>query len=265
MPHVVEADAPDPAQADAMDIAEAVGHLGHLRRHSEGDIAAIAPHDDLHRRAGVETHRLLNILETFDLAAIDLGNRIARLDATLLGGTVGLHLPDIGRRERLADGGEEPGEKDDGEDKVSRRSSRDNGDALAQAFVMEGDRAIVLAHRGKRIGRQRAGIGIAIHLDVAAERYRAQLPPRSGTVVPAEDLRTEADREDLDAHAVAAGDEVMPEFVHEDQHGEDDEKWDDIGQPARKNAHEVQSIALNSTGHAAGAAQATGNLARLLV
>src|SRR5260221_170126 len=80
--------------------------------------------------------------------------------------------------------------------------------------------------------------GVAIHLAVAAKRYRAQLPARPGAVVPAKDLGAEADREDLDAHAIAARDQVMPELVHEDQHGEDDKKWDDVAQSAGKDAHE---------------------------
>src|SRR5690242_8851738 len=99
---------------------------------------------------------------------------------------------------------------------------------------MEGDGALLRRHGAELVtARHRCGIRIAEHLDVAAERNAAELPARAGAVVPAEELRPEADREDLDAHAVAPRHEVMAELVNEDQHGQDDEEGDDVsGQPS---------------------------------
>ncbi len=88
-------------------------------------------------------------------------------------------------------------------------------------------------HAGEPRGRQ-AGTRIAVaeHLDVAAEWDRAEFPAGSGTVVPAEQFGSEADREDVDAHPVAPGDKVMAELVDKDEDGQNEQKRDDIGQPA---------------------------------
>src|SRR3546814_14955773 len=64
------------------------------------------------------------------------------------------------------------------------------------------------------------GVGIAEHLHVAAERNEAEFPACARPVVPAEDLRPEADGEHLDADVVPARDQVVAEFVDEHQDGE---------------------------------------------
>ena len=50
---------------------------------------------------------------------------------------------------------------------------------------------------------------------------RAEFPPRAGAIPPAEQLGTEADRENLDLNAVAPGNQIMAELVDENEHGKD--------------------------------------------
>jgi len=81
-------------------------------------------------------------------------------------------------------------------------------------------------------GRQ-AGTCISVteHLDVAAKRDSAKLPPRAGAVPPSEQLGTEANREDLDFNPIAPGDQIMSKLVHEDEHGEYNKKNTNIKNP----------------------------------
>ena len=143
--------------------------------------------------------------------------------AALLGCT----CADFGRREGLSLEDEDDGEHQHREDEIGDRPGGDHCRALRQALVVEGDFALLGRHGAQLIARHRGGIGIAEHLDVAAERDGAELPARAGAIVPAEELRAEADREDLDAHAVAARDQIVAELVNEDQDGQDDQEGDD--------------------------------------
>ena len=67
----------------------------------------------------------------------------------------------------------------------------------------------------------------SVHLDVAAERNRAHPPARACPVGASEQLRAEADRKDFDHDAAQPRDQVMAEFVHEDQDGQDDQERQD--------------------------------------
>ena len=54
----------------------------------------------------------------------------------------GMHLADLGRRERLAVGHEQQRQHDDREHEIGHRSGRDDRGALAQPLVMERDLAL---------------------------------------------------------------------------------------------------------------------------
>src|SRR5690606_20721689 len=68
-------------------------------------------------------------------------------------------------------------------------------------------------------------LGLAEHLDVAAERNRREAPACAVLVSPAEQLGTEADREGFDAHTGALRHVIVTHLVDEDQNRQDDEKW----------------------------------------
>src|SRR6202030_1404615 len=90
--------------------------------------------------------------------------------------------------------------------------------------------------------QQRAAVAVAEHLDVAAQRDGAEFPARPGAIPPAEQLRAEADRKDLDPYPVPPRDPVMTKLVHEDQHGQDDEKRDDVIEPVVQETDHFKSI-----------------------
>src|SRR6185437_12860025 len=236
--HILNAAALDPQQPHLMRVAEAIGDGADLRRDGERHILAAALDDELHRHAGIEAHEALHILETLDLLAIDRDEDIAGLQAALLRRASGQNLADLRRGERLAHRGKEHREDRDRENEIGARTRHDHGGALRQALVMEGDFALLGGHRLELARRHRRGIGIAEHFHIAAERHQAEFPARAGAVVPAENLRAEADREHLDAHAVPARDEVVAELVHEHQHRQNDDEWNEVIEAAGQKAHE---------------------------
>ena len=114
---------------------------------------------------------------------------------------------------------------DDREQEIRRRPGRDDRGALAQPLVVKGDLPLRRREPRQPGGRQaRAGVAVAEHLDIAAERDRAELPARPGAVPPAEQLRPEADRKDFDPHPVPARDQVMAELVDKNEHGQNDDE-----------------------------------------
>src|SRR3546814_17557874 len=84
------------------------------------------------------------------------------------------------------------------------------------------------------------GVGIAEHLHVAAERNEAEFPACARPVVPAEDLRPEADGEHLDADVVPARDQVVAEFVDEHQGGEHGQERQAEAVKTSKKIHALQ-------------------------
>ena len=83
----------------------------------------------------------------------------------------------------------------------------------------------VIRARAAAIGHAGA-IGVAMELDVAAERDRRHLPACAVTVVEAEELGTEADGEGVNADAAPATDEEMAHLVDEDHDAEHDDEGD---------------------------------------
>src|ERR1700730_6692331 len=228
-PDILDAAAPDAEQADLVAIAQAVGDLGAGRRHVQRDRLAVAPDDNRHRHARIEAYDLLHVLEALDVAAVDADDQIAGMDAARLGRAAGLHLADFGRGEGLAIGHEQQGQHDNRKHEIGDRTAGDDRGALAKPLAVEGHRPFgrtELAQPGDR--QAGAGIGVAEHLDVAAERDRAELPAGAGPVPPAEQLRPEADREDLDLDPVAARDQIMAELVNKDEDRQHQQKKADV-------------------------------------
>ncbi len=193
---------------------------------------------DGHGRAGVEAHVTLHFLEAVDGMAVDGDDGVAGFEPARLGGAAGLDLADLGRRERLAECREQQAQRDHGEEKIGRRPGDHHGDALHQPLVMEGNRLFGVAHPLEVFGRGLgSGIGVAEHLDVAAQRHGAEFPARADAVGPAENLRAKADREDFDAHAVPPRHQVMTELVNEDEHRQHDQERHDVAEAAGKKAH----------------------------
>ena len=82
-----------------------------------------------------------------------------------------------------------------------------------------------LALRQELVGRAGALVldGLAGELHVSAERHDADAV-LGAAARELQDLRTEAEREREDPHAVRAGHQEMPELVDEHEHAEDEQK-----------------------------------------
>ncbi len=155
------------------------------------------------------------------------------MDAARLGCAGRLNLADFGRGEGLAIGHEQQGQHDDRKHEIRNRTAGDDRGALAKPLAVEGHRPFGGAELGQPGDRQAgAGVGVAEHLDVAAERDRAEFPAGAGAVPPAEQFRAEADREDFDPDPVAARDQVMAELVNKDEDRQHQEKNADVVNPA---------------------------------
>src|SRR5207253_1434003 len=116
---------------------------------------------------------------------------------------------------------------------IRRRTAGDDGGALPEPLAVERDLALGLGQLAEPRDRQaRAGVAVAEHLDVAAQWDGAEFPAGTGAIPPAEDLRAETDREDLDLHPVAPGDQVVAELVDKYEHGQHHEEYPDVQQAA---------------------------------
>src|SRR5689334_6132825 len=108
----------------------------------------------------------------------------------------------------LADENVDQREHQDSEQEVRGRSRGNDGHALPDVLVLEGDGAFGIAQWPGRFAFERA-VTLAEHAHIAAERYPAELPARAGLVGPSEQLRPETDGEDLDPHIAPACDREM--------------------------------------------------------
>src|SRR5437762_4244961 len=205
--------------------ASTVGNPWSELFHIQHDRQSIARDDKRHRHARVHAYDLLDVLEALDIGAVDIRDDIAGMDFTRFGRAARLDLANFWRGERLTVSREQDREDDDREDKIRDRSAGDNCGALPQSLAVERYgpfRRAQLVHPGDR--QARTGIGIAKHLDVAAERDRAELPAGAGPVPPAEQFRPETDREHLDLHVIAPRNPVMAELVDKDEDRQNDHK-----------------------------------------
>src|SRR5207237_7239987 len=138
----------------------------------------------------VHAYDLLDVLEALDIGAVDIRDDIAGMDFARFGRAARLNLANFWRGERLTVGREQDCEDNDRENKIRDRPAGDNFGALTQSLAVERYgpfRRAQLVHPGDR--QARAGIGIAKHLDVAAERAHAELPAGAGPGPPTDHLR----------------------------------------------------------------------------
>src|SRR6185437_16272378 len=155
------------------------------------------------------------------------GDHVAHLHPRLRRGAARRHLADFCRGKRLAVGHEQERQHDDREDEIRDRTARDDRGPLTQPLEVERRLALrlrQLVHAHKREAGTR--VAVAEHLDVAAQRNGAELPPRPGAVVPAEQLGSKADRKNLDPDPVASGNHVVPQLVHKHENRQDHEERD---------------------------------------
>src|SRR5216683_432697 len=223
------------ANAELTDLAapKPIALLDQARPDPQVNQRPVAPDDHRHRHARIEPHDLLDVLEPIDRPTVDADDRVARADPAGFGGAARHDLADLRRGVRLAIGHEQQREHDDGEDEIRKRPTGDDGGPLAQPLARKGDVALGRAQFAEPRDRQPGtGIAVAEHLDVPAERDRAELPARAGAVPPAEQLGTKSDREHLDLYPIAPGDQVMAELVDEHENSEDHQKHDDVKESA---------------------------------
>ena len=171
---------------------------------------------------------LFGIFEAVDGAPGEPHDRIAGVQSGALRRAAGNDKTDDGRRVALAGGHEQQCQNEDREKIVDSRAGEHDGGALRHVLVVETDLALLGGQPIHSLAGTARRVSVAEHLDVAAERDGAEPPPGSPPVVPAEQFGAEADGKDLDPHAVAPGDGVVPHFVDEDEQREQDQKWQDV-------------------------------------
>ncbi len=86
-----------------------------------------------------------------------------------------------------------------------------------------------------RLGEELVGVALPLfggivtgHADIAAQRQDAQAIV-GGPAAPTGDPGTEADGENLDAHAKGAGNNEMAPFMNQDHHAQPDDYRNDAG------------------------------------
>src|SRR4029453_3083445 len=117
---------------------------------------------------------------------------------------------------------------------IGERARCHYGRALTQGLEKEAVAALGRGPAGARglIGYA-SGVLVSEELDVAAERDRGDLPARAMTVVEAEKLRPEADREHQHPDAAPACNQEMAELVEEyDNRKQKQERNDPSGPPS---------------------------------
>ena len=175
----------------------------------------------MQRLAEAENDRGGDVFEARDRLPVEGDDLVARLDARRGGGAAGRDDADHGRGQLLADGREQYGADDDGEEEIRHRPRHHDGRALPKPLVAEGDGPIGLGE-GRLLLPAFSFLArhLAEHPDIAAEGQQADLPAGPGAIGPAEDLRAESDGEDLHPHAIPARDKVVAELVDEDENGQ---------------------------------------------
>ena len=230
--------------AELLRPVERVLHLDDLGIHREIEQPAAAFDRQGERRAQMLKQGELQLLETFDVAAVELDQPVARLNAGDGSRAAVAHGADLHRRVALADDHEEDGEDHRREQQVREGPREYDGRALAHTLGMERIRRGRPVIRGARAG----DVGVAVELHVAAERQGAQFPARPVPIVEAEQLRPEADREHLHANPVDPGHQVVAELVDEHDGRDHREEGPDIVQLVDDQVHGGQSNGYDHTG-----------------
>ena len=139
------------------------------------------------------------------------------------------------------EGHEHAGENDEGQDEIRDRPCDHDRGPVPQRLTRQRQRAI-----DRRIGvgalADAGGVGVAVKLDVSAERQRANPPPRAAGVDPSEQLRAEAEGKRVDFDAAPSADQIVPELVHRDDQAEDEDERDDVpSEPGQEVGDRVHS------------------------
>ena len=172
---------------------------------------------------GAQQHSVRNVFEGRRIAIGDLNYAVARPDSRLFGRASLLDLNDRIARRGHSDRREESREDRNGKHEIRERASKDDQESLPHRAQLEG--TVTQFRRDLFNVPRRARRGhVADEFDVAAEGKPADLPSGSLTVRPADDLMAETDRKGLGGNAKYPGDEIVAQFVEEDERAEHADK-----------------------------------------
>ncbi len=236
--------------------AELGALLVDLRRRDDRHVGTRPFDDEVQRRSGAAGDDAVHRVEIGDRLAVDALDQVAGLEAGLRRRAVRIDRRDPGGQLEAASEPDRAGKQQDREDEVRHRPGDDDRRALGDRLGREADRPLVRGHLrdGVRIGDAGA-VGVAVELDVAAERDRAELPAGAVTVVEADEFRPEADGEGVDADAAPAADEEVPHLVDEDHDGQNEQERDHRTEEAGgRAAHRGQEIHASILGPRSGLA-----------
>ncbi len=199
-----------------------------LGRGVKHDLVAVAQHDEGQRIACPARDQPLHVGKGLDPRAFDRDEAVAGHEAGFRRGAARLNLGHRRLGNIAAVDAEHDGEDGDRQQEIEGRAGEDGERALPHRLDLESHALLGLAHR---LDFRAVGFGGHAHvtdeLDVAAERNCREFPACSVTIIEAEKLRSEADREGLDADAAQSSDNVVAHLVDEDHHREDEEKGND--------------------------------------
>ena len=244
-------------QADA-GLAERRIEFLEARRGGQRDALAATVDEELQGLVGRGRDDPLQLVEAGDLLAVDLQHEVARQEARRLGRAAHGDAVDARGKDRTAIGQEDAGENGDREDKIGDRARRDGRRAFPDRLRGEGHRPLRRRHGfdGRVVGHAGA-VGVAVELDVAAEREQRDAPARAVAVDEGEELRPEADGEGVDLDAAAPADPEMSEFVEKDHDRQDKDERDHVD-PGR--VQRIQHVASGSALLPSGLGATTGEM-----
>src|SRR5262249_3092660 len=191
-----------------------------------------------------------NVLPARDGLAVDRPDRLATREACLRGDRARLRCAHDRLRFRNA-GDEQRPEKRNREQEVRHRTGCDDRDPFPDTLTVECPR---------HLGRGPRPPALIQHLPVPAERYGGDDPLRPVRADGVHEERAaEAQREAQHPDPATAGEEIVPELVHDDQHCERDHKRRDGVQEAHADLASARASASVASRRAAASAASTSS------
>ena len=211
-----------------------------FRRGGQVDVVSLAFNDETHRQAGAHQRRFLQRLETVDRLAIDGFDQVSGPETGRGRRAVQFDPPDAGRVLDPAEGHEHPGEDHERQDEIGDRPGQHDRRPVEQR--LPGQRQGGIDGWVGRRGAFNAGdIGVAVKLDISAERKRAHAPAGAAQIHPGKELRPEAQRERVDFDPAPSPNQIMAEFVNEHDRAQDHDERNDVPpQPGNEVRNSIQ-------------------------
>ena len=204
---------------------------------------AVTHHVDRDRHAGPQRHDALQVFKARYFLARNRIDPVTGLEAGAFGRTSRPNGLDDIRAVRLADDCEQGCKNQDREQEIGRRTGEHDEKSLPHRAELK--RAVAIFGRnGAFIDRRARRRHVADEFHIAAKRHPADFPPSPLFVGPAHNLVAETDREGFRWNLEQARDEIVAEFVEEDERPERADERDDHKPERRIGQHVQEQLAI---------------------